>query len=279
MMGMIREGVKAIWNQKWALGMLYLLHLGFGAVVGSRMQAALREALGSSAAGTQLVRAYDSDVMADLTRHEGLDLGVVASSGGLALVIFLAVGILLYGGLIHNIITTQNGLRSILTGGTRHFLSFAVVSLAVALLIVLATSIIWVPFLSISGAPPLTGALEVYHSEKQFFFAAGAILCLCYAVILLISSWGIVSKANIVSGKSKPCRLAASLVVKNWWRILLFGLLTVVIAAFSIWILSLLRNMVTGHLAAHFIVGQCIVIALCKLRIWYIGGVASLTST
>jgi len=278
MIAMLRHGTGALWRHKWELIMIYLLHLLFGIVVGGKLRAAMTTALDQSIAGRELASGYDSDVMADMMRHHSLDVGGVAQSSLVLIPIFVLLSIWLYGGLTANMATTQRGVYAMVTKGCRHYPRLLMVSLCSLALCLLIGAVLWVPFLLLSGMPPLPAVLETYHSEKQFFLTTAAIIALTYLCYILVSSWAILAKALLTSGHRGYYKKAALLVSTYLWQLLFYGIIMAAVLAVLVWLLSLLRNTAAEHTVIYILLGQCIVITLCKLRVCYIGGVVSLAN-
>lgn len=274
MKNMIIDGYRTLWKYKWAVLWLYLVEAVYGLLIGRELEQRILVALSDSLAGELLIDGYNSDVFADLSRHEGLDLGAVAQYGMYLLPLFILLSVFIQGGVIANISMGQSSFRSMLRNGLRFFFKFLGVSVLALVLFLILNALLWVPFMIYTGDP-----FETYDTEKSFFLLLLGFILVSILITSLIAAWSIKVKSNICLPSRSPFKDATSAIASRCWTVLLFALMSLVlfvsVVLFYKWIVSILNGAGISTIGT-LVVGQMLIGTVCKIRLWYIGGIVNM---
>lgn len=270
--------IQALWRYKWLVLPLYGVHLIYGLLVGGEVRTTIEQTLGHSHLRSALQSGYQSNVMADMIRHQELDLGVLLSYVGYGLIGILLLSVWVQSGVIATIAKGARA-RQVFALGSRFFFKYLGVSIMGLVLLIAIWLLIWTPYLAYSQFKDL-GFLTVYHSEKPFFIGLVVVVVLSYFVAVIVSGWTTAVRGNIATQKPASLYKEAVHVLSKSVLLAVFSILLVAIAGVFTYLFTGLVGLCDASswvgLTAKILVGQYLVITYCKLRIMWYGGVLSI---
>jgi len=136
-MKLLKSGYETLLAHKMELLAMYILHLIYGSVIGSKLKSVMSTALENSLASEELHTGLDSDIFTDLIRHEGLDLISVMKLSMVLLPVFLLFKIFMNTGIIANISKAEYGVKNLFTNAKKYFVKNLGISLMSLVLLVL----------------------------------------------------------------------------------------------------------------------------------------------
>lgn len=275
MMRMLREAILTLWRHKWLVLPLYIVHLLYGLTVGSKIRTTIENTLGNSYLRTTLQDGYQSNVMADMIRHQGLDLGVLLTHVGYGLLGGLLLSVWIQSGAIA-VIATGGKARQVLQLGSRHFAKYVGLSVLGLVLLVAIWLLLWAPYLAYSNVKDL-GFLKVYHSEKPFFIGLMVLAVASFMAAVLVSGWTTAVKGNIASAQPAGLWSEGRRMLGRAVPLLVCSVVLLALTFISTYLFTYLVGLCPGStwmgLAGKIFFGQCLIITYCKLRIMWYGSV------
>lgn len=272
MIEMLKNGACQLWNFRKEIIALYFVHLIGGLLPGIRMKSMMKAAIGNSTVGKTLLREYNSDTFTDLIYHEGMDVQALIIYFLPTLIFSLLVYIFISGGIISNITSKQNGIINLLYNGWKNLSGFFKTSLLGFLIFAVTCSLLWIPFLLYSGDP-----IKTYETEKPFIQIVIVLLLFTISLLFIVASWIAKAKSLIVLENSKPFISAFQWLKNNLISILMFCFVIIIIVVFISGIYSYLFSLdtVQHSIWISVILGQFLVISLCKIKVFYWTGLIS----
>jgi len=276
MMKLLRYGYNTLLSYRWELLSMYFLHLVYGSLVGSKIKSLMSTSLGDSLASEELHTGLDSDIFADLIRHEGLDLSSIIKSSIILLPIFLLLKIIVNTGIIANISKNENGVSNLIQNAKKYFFKNLGVSLVSLLAFLILNTLFWAPFIKYSGST-LQEIVATYSTEKVAIQLIICLLVISFLITSLIAAWGIKAKSNISLQLNQPLKSALQFTSSSALRLFIVSIILLVAAVVFFllfkWLMSLCTTSTFLGLLIHILLAQCTVISLCKLRLFFIGAV------
>ena len=279
MMKLLRAGISTLWHHKWLVLPLYAVHLIYGLRVGSKIRSEIEATLRHSTLRATLQDGYQSNVVADMIHHQGLDLAASLQTIIYSLAGCLLLSTFVQSGTIAALAQRRKKISVVAQLAGKYFLPHLAVTLLGLVVLCLALALMWGPFLAYSEVKDL-GFLEVYHSEKSFFIGLYILIAASYIAAVLASGWAVRAKGNIALGQPAHLWPTAKLILRRALPLVSASLLLLAVAGiFSYAFTSLISSCAADSwwsVLAKVFWGQCMIITYCKLRLMWYGGVLGL---
>ena len=180
----IKRGIIESWNQRKIVVFLYFLQLVIAFPIGIQVYQVMEASIGDSMNLNIIQEGFNRTVVEDFLNVHGASITPLIGTFRYVVPMFLILSVFLHAGILGNIIHGNHKMSDFFKSGVRHFTYFLGYDLLFLGLVLIWSSIIWIPFLMWMGNP-----FEDLSSERVLVYGlviAGTIYLLGLSLLWIL---------------------------------------------------------------------------------------------